>query len=201
MALRQNREKSQEPTRDRILHHALMRFSTQSYERTGLREIAADAGVDVALVHRSFGSKEKLFAQCVRASIELGGILTKPGTSTLDDLFAEVVRPREEGEWSPIDIMARSFSSEDAARVLRDVGMELVLAPLVKTSPHGSDIKIALSVSLLFGFAMMRDIIGVDTLKNADTDDITRMLGQALDVLNRNDDGSQAPQTGTDKTV
>jgi len=45
-------------TVDRILAAAVKRFATNSYEATGLRDIASDAGVDVAYVHRRFGSKE-----------------------------------------------------------------------------------------------------------------------------------------------
>ncbi|OLP42528.1 TetR/AcrR family transcriptional regulator [Rhizobium oryziradicis] len=195
MVLPHTSEKPQEPTRDRILHHALMRFSNQSYDRTGLREIATDAGVDVALVHRSFGSKEKLFAECVRASIALGG-LTKTGPGALDEFFADAIKPREEGEWQPIDIVVHSFSSEDAARVLREVAMELVIDPLVKASPHGSPVKIALSTSLLFGFAIMRDIIGVEVLKAADEDELAKLLGRAKDALNRDDAPSEENNSG-----
>ena len=55
-------------TRDRILKAAILRFSAHSYDDTGLRDIAADVGVDMAYVHRSFGSKEKLFYEAVKAS-------------------------------------------------------------------------------------------------------------------------------------
>lgn len=35
-------------TRERILKAAMLRFSTHSYEETGLRDLAADVGVDSA---------------------------------------------------------------------------------------------------------------------------------------------------------
>lgn len=198
MQLPLTQKKPQESTRDRILHHAILRFSSQSYDRTGLREIATDASVDVALVHRSFGSKEKLFAECVRAAIELGGILAKPGPEALDALFAEAITPREEGEWSPIDIMVHSFSSEDAARVLREVAMEMVIDPLVKASSHQSQVKIALSTSLLFGFAIMRDVIGVEALKTVEKAELETLLTRAKDALNQDDEPS--PQKSASQT-
>lgn len=40
-------------TRERILKAAILRFSAHSYDNTGLRDIAADVGVDMAYVHRS----------------------------------------------------------------------------------------------------------------------------------------------------
>ena len=45
-------------TRDSILTAARGRFLADSYEAVGLRDIAGDAGVDVALVGRYFGGKE-----------------------------------------------------------------------------------------------------------------------------------------------
>jgi AcrR family transcriptional regulator len=188
MALQTKREKPQEPTRDRILRHAITRFSSKSYESTGLREIASDAGVDVALVHRSFGSKEKLFAECVREALRPDDVLSELELDDLDCLFADVMKPRVDGEWRPIDIVVHSFSSEEAARVLREVGTEMLIAPLTKASRHGSELKIALSISILFGFTIMRDIIGADALKTADAQDLARLLCAAKNALNRDDD-------------
>ena len=53
-------------TREAILEAATRRFATQGYERAGVREIAADAGVTAALVNRYFGSKEGLFAEVIQ---------------------------------------------------------------------------------------------------------------------------------------
>lgn len=64
-------ERSGAATRRRIIDAAAARFARQSFEETGLREIAADAGVDVAYVHRSFGSKERLFEETLRQSLSV----------------------------------------------------------------------------------------------------------------------------------
>src|SRR3546814_4650837 len=57
-------------TRHAILLAATGRFLQDSYECVGLRDIARDAGIDVALVSRYFGSKEELFAQVLRGEGE-----------------------------------------------------------------------------------------------------------------------------------
>src|SRR3546814_13123254 len=57
-------------TRHAILLAATGRFLQDSYESVGLRDIARDAGIDVALVIRYFGSKEDLFAQVLRGEGE-----------------------------------------------------------------------------------------------------------------------------------
>src|SRR5260370_17863030 len=50
-------------TRTRILEAARLRFCQHSYEQVGVRDIAADANIDAALINRYFGTKEDLFAE------------------------------------------------------------------------------------------------------------------------------------------
>jgi len=59
-------------TRRALVRAALRRFATDGYRATTVRRIAADAGVNVALINRYFDSKEGLFEACmVRTSKEL----------------------------------------------------------------------------------------------------------------------------------
>ncbi len=52
-------------TREAILEAARATFAEAGYDRATIRRIAATAGVDPALVHHYFGSKEDLFAAAV----------------------------------------------------------------------------------------------------------------------------------------
>ena len=58
-------------TRADILSAARRRFATEGFEPTTLRSIAADVGVDAALVTRYFGSKRDLFATATEFRIDL----------------------------------------------------------------------------------------------------------------------------------
>ena len=58
-------------TRADILSAARRRFGSEGYERTTLRAVAADVGVDAALVIRYFGSKQDLFAAAADFVIDL----------------------------------------------------------------------------------------------------------------------------------
>ncbi len=53
----------------RIREAAIVRFGRQGFERTSVRQIAADAGVSPALVIHHFGSKEGLRAACDEALV------------------------------------------------------------------------------------------------------------------------------------
>jgi len=61
-------------TKETIIESALKLFSTKGFEGTSVREIAADADVNVAMINYYFGSKESLFESVVeyRASFLKG---------------------------------------------------------------------------------------------------------------------------------
>ena len=56
-------------TRAAILEAAQAQFARLGYDRAALRDIAAEAGADVALIKRYFGGKEALFTEALKASI------------------------------------------------------------------------------------------------------------------------------------
>ena len=57
-------------TRDRILDSARELFARNGIKNTSIRAVAAAAGVDSALVHHYFGTKEQLFAAAVHIPID-----------------------------------------------------------------------------------------------------------------------------------
>src|SRR5260370_26406271 len=81
-------------TRADILSAARRRFATEGFERTTLRAIAADVGVDAALVIRYFGSKQDLFATATEFRIDL------PDLAGADpDDIAGILLPRSFAVW------------------------------------------------------------------------------------------------------
>lgn len=62
------RKRDAEATRAAILDAAKAQFARLGYEGASLRDIAREAGVDVALANRYFGGKEALFLEALKAS-------------------------------------------------------------------------------------------------------------------------------------
>lgn len=67
---RPRRRRDPEATRAAILSAARGLFGRLGYDQVSLREIAAEAGADVALVKRYFGGKEGLFTEALKASFQ-----------------------------------------------------------------------------------------------------------------------------------
>jgi AcrR family transcriptional regulator len=70
-------------TRDRILAEARTEFSERGYDKTSIRSIAKAAGVDSALVHHYFGTKEQVFAAAIEVSF--APALRAPGAVATGD--------------------------------------------------------------------------------------------------------------------
>src|SRR5580700_12251067 len=68
-ARRSGRRGGDSGTREAILAAARARFGDLGYDRATIRAIAADAGVDAALVHHFYGTKDQLFAAAMRLPV------------------------------------------------------------------------------------------------------------------------------------
>src|SRR3954467_12470767 len=65
-------------TRAAILAAARRRFAADGFERTTIRAIAADAGIDPSMVMRYYGSKDGLFAAAADIDLQLPELATVP---------------------------------------------------------------------------------------------------------------------------
>ena len=70
-ARRTGRRTGDSGTREAILGAARKQFGDHGYAGATIRAIAADAGVDPALVHHFFGTKERLFAAAMRLPVNV----------------------------------------------------------------------------------------------------------------------------------
>src|ERR1700755_154838 len=80
-------------TKAAILKAAQELFAEQGYERATVRDIAARAAIDPAMVIRYFGSKEGLFAQATAFDLklpDLAGIPTDEIGATLVAHFIDI---------------------------------------------------------------------------------------------------------------
>src|ERR1700712_1682094 len=114
------RARNAEGTRADILAAARKRFGDEGYERTTLRAVAGDVGVDAALVIRYFGSKQDLFAAAAEFTIEL------PDLTKVDpDQLAEALLPRFFAVWEYdstfVALLRAAMTSPVAADAMRRV--------------------------------------------------------------------------------
>ncbi|MEM0962907.1 MAG: TetR family transcriptional regulator [Bacteroidota bacterium] len=168
-------------TRASLLAAARRQFSAGGYGETGVREIAAEAGVNAALINRYFGSKLGLFTEVVGDSFRVGDLLVGDRDTLGDRLARWLVRPRREG-FDPTLVLLYSAPHPDASGVLRAALAEQVASPLAAWLGGGDARERAgLVTATLFGFALTRDVIGASVL--GDDEAVVRHLGDMLQRL------------------
>lgn len=124
-------------TREAILAAARARFGDHGYDGATIRGIAADAGVDAALVHHFFGTKERLFAAAMRLPVIPGDVIAgalAPGTRDPGLGLGEHLVRTVLGAWDVAEVRATflgllrsAVTSEQAAAMLAEFVTETIL--------------------------------------------------------------------------
>lgn len=148
-------------TRARILAAARVRFSLDAYENVGTRDIAADAGVDAALVNRYFGGKEKLFDEAIHDAFAIkdhfDGLDMAQFGQVITTLVIEGSQERREARFDALGILLRaSGSPATQERVSARFHAEFVLPLARLLRGRDAELRAALIASYLIGLATMK---------------------------------------------
>lgn len=150
-----------EASRARILDAAKIRFSQNSYDGVGVREIAADANLDPAMVLRYFGSKENLFREIASQAFEVEALLAD-GIEALPEraaslLMGEVDDDAWRSGYDPLRLLLASIGSVTAGPILAEYLHRDFIAPLVKAiGGREARERGALVAAQIVGFALIR---------------------------------------------
>ncbi|WP_017571412.1 TetR/AcrR family transcriptional regulator [Nocardiopsis halotolerans] len=182
------RRRDRAATRAALLDAARLRFSRHGYDGTGVREIAADAGVDPALVFRYFGSKKELYARAVRPEVP-EGLADDTGRSAAelaDTLLHEVVLAdwEEYGGEHPLLAMLRSSGHADVREQLRAQVCDGYLRTFAERLPEGApELRAEMLGALLLGLGVMRSVVGSPALTAAPSEETRALFARMVAPL------------------
>ncbi|MFF4714811.1 TetR family transcriptional regulator [Streptomyces eurythermus] len=177
-------------TRDRILAAAREEFSARGYEKTSVRGIAKAAGVDPALVHHYFGTKEQVF----EAAIEVAFAPALDAPDAVAEGPADGVGERLTrfvlGIWedpatrAPLLAVVRSAVDNDtAAAVLRRlVAAQLMRRIAARLELPDAELRAELAAAQLVGCAMLRYVIRLEPLASADLEQIIARVAPVVQI-------------------
>jgi AcrR family transcriptional regulator len=175
-------------TRQAILEAAKTCFMHDGYEQVGVRDIAARAGVDPALVNRYFGSKEGLFSEAVTSKFDLRHLLDGDRATLGERLARYVLQKNADGtDYDPLVALLRSSSSDVCSGMLRNAMLQGFIRPLAARL-EGPDAlsRAELVSSTLLGLLVHRTVIG-----GAEAADNARMLALVAPALQTFIDGTR----------
>ncbi|MEU6625883.1 TetR family transcriptional regulator [Streptomyces litmocidini] len=180
-------EESGPGARERILEAARAQFAERGYDKASVRGIAKAAGVDPALVHHYFGTKDEVFAAAIEVSFEptavVPAILCGPREAIGERLARFFI-----GVWenpasrAPLLAIVRSaLTHEAAAKVLRTFVLRRLLERIAaELDVPDPGFRAELAASHMIGIVIMRYVIQVEPLASVDPERIVEQVAPTL---------------------
>lgn len=170
-------------TRASILEAGRKRFAREGYDGASLREIAADAGVDAALISRYFGSKDELFAEVVALACEPNPDMFGGDPATFGERMAKTVLedPQDGAKLDMFLIMLLSASSPKASEIVRRCSRDKFFA-FFQQWLGGPDVQVRtrLASSVMMGASLSRLIDETQELDAAGRRKLQARLAKVL---------------------
>ena len=186
-------------TREAIVESARAQFADHGYRGATIRGIAAAAGVDPALVHHYYGTKEALFAAAMRLPVvpsevlaaALSGARVRPAepgigahlvrtaltlweSAELKDTFLGLIRSAVTNEQA--SVMLREFISETILST-----MARVAGPGGQAAPAEAEYRAAMVATQMLGLGLTRLVLQLPAVVGASVDELAATVGPAVE--------------------
>jgi AcrR family transcriptional regulator len=189
MARRTGRRPGNPDTREAILAAARDAFAERGYDAASIRAIAGGAGVDPALVHHYFGTKEQLFLAAMRVPLNPADILAQVDGAARDQVGEKLVRAFLSVWDSPAGtagaaLVRSAVSSEWGARMLREFVTRQIMRRVIRMMEMERDptagLRASLAGSQLVGLVMVRYIIKLEPLASTPRETVVAAVAPTI---------------------
>jgi AcrR family transcriptional regulator len=184
---RPGRPRGESRTREAIAAAARRQFAELGYERTTIRGVAQEAGVDPALVHHFFGSKQKLFLSVTEFPFQpedvmadvLAGRRSQAGLRLARILLGRWENP--EAREILTGILRAAASEPEAAQMARELFTERVRDAIVDSlGVDDAPLRANLIASHSIGLLMARYILRVEPLASTATEALIEAIAPSF---------------------
>ncbi|MEU4240543.1 TetR family transcriptional regulator [Actinoplanes sp. NPDC026619] len=183
----ERRRRNAAQTRQLLMHKARVRFIRDGYAATTVRDIADDAGVNVALINRYFTSKEGLFEACLGMAVN--DIRSNTENVTLEQITERIVK-RLAGDTDDarlqdsLMLLLRTSGDERVNDMRREI-LEAVSEKLAAAGGAPVDdqrlLRAQVVLSTAIGITLLRSSLRLTPIASADEQDL---IGPLTDVVN-----------------
>jgi AcrR family transcriptional regulator len=183
---RRGRRPGSPDTRAAILAEARSLFATQGYAGTSVRSIAAAAGVDSALVHHYFGTKDDLFVAALQLPVDPRAALA-PAIAAGPDGAGERMLRVFLSVWDdpelqlPLVGLVRSVVDPDGQRLMREGFLPAVLQPVgAALGVDHPEVRMPLLASQVLGLILVRYVVKAEPIASMPAEDIVAIYAPTL---------------------
>ena len=186
MTVSRGRRPGAPDTRAEVLAAARTSFAEKGFRGTTIRAVAAAAGVDPALVHHYFGTKDDLFVAALQIPVDPREVLAPVVAAGPDGAGERLLRTFlsvwDDPELQPgLVALARSMMADDTAGLVRDGFLPVVVGPvlagLVADRP---EVRVPLVASQVIGLIVARYVLALPPLAQMPAEDVVARMGPTL---------------------
>jgi len=174
-------------TRADILTAARKLFAERGYAGATIRAIAQEAGVDGALVHHFFASKEGVFAAAIEDTFAPAEILPPVLEAGAEGMGQRLVRtflskweePRTDQQL--LAVLRSAVSNEEAAQLLRNFLTQELLGRITRAlDDEDSELRATLIGAQLVGVAFLRYVLRYGPIAHMDTELLVKLISPTI---------------------
>ena len=179
-------------TRGDILAAARASFADKGFSGTTIRAVAGEAGVDPALVHHYFGSKDDLFLAALEIPVDPRTLMPpvfEPGLGGAGERLVRLFLTVWDSPEARLPLLAlvRSGLAAETPELLRQGLLPLVLQPLLAAlPPEEGPRRVQLVASQLIGLVVTRYLLALEPLASMPLEDV---VGAVAPTVQRYLDG------------
>jgi AcrR family transcriptional regulator len=175
-------------TKDTILSAARTLFATNGFKGTSIRQIAAAAEVDPALVHHYFASKDQLFLATVKIPLDLRSTLSSVLAANPADFGPNLVRTLL-GVWSSevgpsmVAAFRAALADPESSRMVQEFVGTTVLGTVsaaMHLAPNEAPRRTALIASQMLGIIVGRYLLLLEPLASMSAEDLISSAGRTV---------------------
>jgi AcrR family transcriptional regulator len=182
---RTGRRPGQTETREHILTAARNQFADHGYDGTTIRGIAAEAGVNPALVHHFFGTKDQVFVAALSLPISPALVVATVLDGPREEVGQRILRLflrlwGEPASRASFLAIFRSVSTNKQAAELMKGFVERVMLVRVADALGIPKLRLTGLVSQVMGLALLRYIIGVEPIASVSDDELVALVAPVI---------------------
>jgi len=163
-------------------------FGELGYEASTIRDIARRAGVDPALIHHYFGTKQTLFLSVMSVPFDVarlrGAVLAGDRERVGERLIATMLTlldDHPEVRAFLTGIVRSATTDRQAASLLREfLGRQGLFEIVAAVATDRAELRTTLVGSQFVGLAMARYIIGIEPLASLPRDQVVAAIGPTI---------------------
>ncbi|MEJ1138904.1 TetR/AcrR family transcriptional regulator [Kribbella sp. CCNWLW197] len=176
-------------TRGEIVRAARDSFAAKGFTATSIRAIAREAGVDAALVHHYFDSKDELFIESMALPVDPRQVAARIVDGPRDELGRRIatvflgVWESPDGQQRMKAIFRSVVSSDEVARIMREGITQMIIQPVSRTlDVPDAQLRVTLAATQLIGIAMARYLVNLEPVASVDLATLIDRLGPVLQL-------------------